>query len=92
MTLNEAKKDLMRRLKEAGIPFLKITGRTQYFDGSPATCLEIHGGIFPQNTEVRTYLKGVPKPSEGGYIATAGALCRWIPRPVSQTNDSPARG
>ena len=82
MNMNEAKKDFAARLKAAGIPFTKITGKTVSFsDLARATpiFLEVHGATFRMGmNELNDLTQSVPKPSEGGYCANYGNDCKWV--------------
>jgi hypothetical protein len=80
MTLNEAKKDYAARLTAAGVPFTKLTAGTISFEGfgyGRAIFVTVHGADFPVGCGPSSYLDGVPKPSEGGYVPKAGHDCRW---------------
>jgi hypothetical protein len=79
MTLNEAKKDYAARLTAAGVPFTKMTARTISFEGfgyGCATFVTVHGADFPVGSGPESYIDGVPKPSEGGYVPEAGDDCK----------------
>ena len=81
MTTNEAKKDLAARLTAAGITFTKLTARTVSFEGlgfGSSVFVAVHGATFPKGSSPKSYTAGVPKPSEGGYIAEAGTGCAWV--------------
>jgi len=80
MTPNEAKRDYAARLRKAGVKFDRLTARTTSFSGlgyGSAVFVEVHGAHFPKGTSARTFREGVPKPSEGGYVAQEGRGCTW---------------
>lgn len=79
MTPNEAKKDYARRLTEAGVPFVRLSAKTWSFEGfgyGRAIFVTVHGATFPKGKGAKSYMEGLPKPSEGGYIPVS-ADCQW---------------
>lgn len=81
MTPNEAKKDYASRLNAAGIPFSKLTAKTVSFEGfgyGRSIFVAVHGAVFPQGTGPKSFIEGLPKPSEGGYVPEAGEGCQWL--------------
>ncbi len=70
MTIPAAKKEVAAKLTQAGIPFQKLTGKTESFAGfgyGSAIFVTIHGAEFPEEFDIKSLTKDVPKPSEGGY-------------------------
>ena len=80
MTSSEAKRDYAARLTAANIPFSKLAAKTVSFEGfgyGRTVFVEVHGATFPKGKNSKSYMDGVPKPSEGGYVATEGKGCIW---------------
>lgn len=78
MTPHEAKKDLAARLKSAGVEFAKLTARTISFEAlgfGRSLFITMHGAKFPAGKDHRDYMRGVPKPSEGGYCVEYANDC-----------------
>jgi hypothetical protein len=80
MTINEAKKDLKRRLNEKGLTFERLSGKTVSFEDLARVApvfITIHGANFAGMRElVELTLAGIPKPSQGGYIVNY-ENCKW---------------
>lgn len=80
MTINEAKKDLAKRLNDNNIPYTKLTAKTTSFAGfgyGNALFISIHGATFKKGIGIAPLKVGLPKPSEGGYIPDIGDNCKW---------------
>jgi hypothetical protein len=61
------------RLKKAGVGFNKLKGETLSFqDLARANCvfIRVHGANWPSGKCMADITAGIPKPSDGGYIAT----------------------
>lgn len=72
MTMNEAKKDAIARLKRAGIEVLKIEGKTISFSdlarARPIFLKITLRGQVQGNLVRQVCFDDLPKPSQGGYI------------------------
>lgn len=68
MTINEAKADCLRILREHNVDPKKLTARTWSFEGlgyGKAIFVTIHEAVPPG---WKAWFASVPKPSEGGYV------------------------
>jgi len=80
MTINEAKRDLAKRLNTLNIPYAKLTAKTVSFQGfgyGNALFISIHGATFKTGVGIAPLKVGLPKPSEGGYVPDIGENCKW---------------
>lgn len=80
ITTNEAKKDMARRLNEAGIPFTRLSSETVSFEGfgyGKAVFVNVHGATLKKGVGLDPAKIGIPKPSEGGYVPHVGDNATW---------------
>jgi len=58
MNAHQAKHKIKQEAFRNGLTYGKITGKTQYFDGHPATCVTLHDAVpHPLYDNLQTYAR-----------------------------------